>query len=173
MCFSFLHVQRKKENRRYKKDIQVVLNCEDIGRQCTRSPAFQSRGGFEWEGVWRAIAHYQQLGYTVQAVCSQVMMARNPPPPRVAAHVAKCPVIDEYDQANRGNRVTADRVFVLRLAQSYDCFFVDNSNYRVSEWEGHHEAWKWLSHTGAGMKIGYVFDKFGQFIPSRDVESLR
>jgi len=151
----------------------VVLNCEDIRNQAGRSPAFQELGF--WEGVWRVMAHYQHLGYMVQGVCSQATVCRHPPPSRVADHITKCPVVDTYGEFNgRGSdRATSDRVFVLRLAQTYHCAFVDNSNYRDSFWEGQ-ASWSWLRcDGGADLKIEYIFDKFGQFVPSRDIPAVK
>mmetsp|Transcript_59103 Transcript_59103/g.183286 ORF Transcript_59103/g.183286 Transcript_59103/m.183286 type:complete len:447 (-) Transcript_59103:50-1390(-) len=146
----------------------VVLNGEDIGREAAQCPAFEG-DAFAWEGVSRAIAHYERLGLVVQCVCMQETRSRTPPPPDLAQKILACPVIDQ-DLRPASKHRRSDRIFTLRLAETYVCPWVDNSNYRASAWEDH-SSWGWLQCVGAALKIGYVFDCFGQFVPSRNLAS--
>jgi len=144
----------------------VVLNGEDIGREAAHCPAFEGEA-FAWEAVARVVEHYERQGCITQCVCMRETHTRTPPPPDLAQKVLTCPVIDsDLNMAGGGRR--SDRIFTLRLAETYGCPWVDNSNYRASAWEGH-SSWAWLQCAGAALKIGYVFDSFGQFVPSRNL----
>mmetsp|Transcript_40446 Transcript_40446/g.112350 ORF Transcript_40446/g.112350 Transcript_40446/m.112350 type:complete len:593 (-) Transcript_40446:99-1877(-) len=148
----------------------VVLNGEDIGRKAISiSPAFADCG-FAWEAVGRAIAYFEEHGFFVQCVANQATIQRHPPPADIAGHpgLVLCPVID--DDPCFPERYS-DRTFVLRLAETYGCHWVDNNNYRASTWEGT-SSWDWLLSTGSALKVGYIFDLYKRFIPSRTAQSL-
>lgn len=143
----------------------IVLNCEDISRYANRCPAFQDLNADRWQAVARAVAYYEERGFAPQGVVRQVTTQRSTLPVGLAEKLVQCPVIDSDGRSARAQ--TPERLFALRLAQTYGCPFVDNSNYREPDWEGQ-EAWDWLQRGGADLKIQYVFDCFGQFVPSRD-----
>jgi len=145
----------------------IVLNCEDIGRCARNCTAFQQneRNYFPWDAVRSAISFYEELGFLPQPVCHQATIARCRPPADLRLKLVQCPVIDEDGRAEgRGS----DRIFVLNLAKTYGCHFVDNSNYREQVWCGQ-EQWPWLKQGGLNMKVEYIFDGFGEFLPSREV----
>eukprot|EP00913_Durusdinium_trenchii_P030863 g28905.t1 len=122
----------------------IVLNCED--------------------GLC-AIRFYEELGFWPQPVCHQATMHRHPPPAELRPKLVQCPVMDDDGrQEGRGS----DRIFVVNLAKTYACPFVDNSNYREQVWSGH-EIWPWLQKGGLAQKVEYIFDSFGEFLPSREV----
>eukprot|EP00435_Cladocopium_sp_Y103_P064780 s56_g26.t1 len=149
----------------------IVLNCEDIGSsffKCSGERCSSERERqqpFPWEAVRCAIKFYEDLGFMPQPVCHQATMARHPPPERLREKLIQCPVVDDDGrQQGRGS----DRIFVITLASTYDCPFVDNSNYREQVWNGH-ELWPWLQQEGLALKVEYIFDSFGEFLPSREV----
>jgi len=147
----------------------IVLNCEDIGSSFFKCAAFRkgdmTGGRFPWEAVRCAIKFYEDLGFMPQPVCHQATMARHPPPTDLREKLVQCPVVDDDGrQQGRGS----DRIFVITLAATYDCPFVDNSNYREQVWNGH-ELWPWLQQEGLALKVEYIFDSFGEFLPSREV----
>ncbi|CAE8623209.1 unnamed protein product [Polarella glacialis] len=150
----------------------IVLNCEDIGRCASQCCAFFGDPSdrtpfFPWEAVRRAIAYYEMLGFLPQPVCHQATMARHPPPSNLSAKLVQCPVIDNDGRSEgRGS----DRMFVLNMAKMYSCPFVDNSNYREQVWSSQ-DQWPWLQTEGLGRKVEYIFDSFGEFLPSRDVRA--
>lgn len=120
---------------------------------------------FPWDAIGRAIVFYESLGFLTQPVCHQATLARWPPPPELRLKLVQCPVVDDDGRAEgRGS----ERIFVLNLAQTYDCHFVDNSNYREQVWGGF-EQWTWLQQGGLSWKVEYIFDSFGEFLPSREV----
>ncbi|CAL1153186.1 unnamed protein product [Cladocopium goreaui] len=132
----------------------IVLNCEDIGTSFFKCSG--ERGGdrpslpFPWEAVRCAIKFYEDLGFMPQPVCHQATMARHPPPERLREKLIQCPVVDDDGRLQgRGS----DRIFVITLASTYDCPFVDNSNYREQVWNGH-ELWPWLQQEGLASKAG-------------------
>ncbi|CAK0810220.1 unnamed protein product, partial [Prorocentrum cordatum] len=131
----------------------------DVGRHRGRN--------FDWDAVRRAIEHYEEAGYEPQGVCGQATLRCNPPPSTIEDRIVPCPVIDEC-RFSQGP--TSARVFVLRLSQAYGCCFVDNSNYRLRVWE-EHSAYEWLLERGHGLKISYIFDVFGNYIPASTPES--
>jgi len=144
----------------------IVLNCEDIGSTASKCAVFGARPSpFPWEAVRCAIKFYEDLGFMPQPVCHQATMTRHPPPPELRPKLVQCPVVDEDGrQEGRGS----DRIFVINLAKTYECPFVDNSNYREQVWSGH-ELWPWLQKGGTALKVEYIFDSFGEFLPSREV----
>uniref|UniRef100_A0A7S1AL81 Uncharacterized protein n=1 Tax=Noctiluca scintillans TaxID=2966 RepID=A0A7S1AL81_NOCSC len=123
----------------------IVLNCEEMGR--TRSPAFD--GDFKWQAVERAISYYEELGFFCHNVCNQVTAQRWCPPPHLERKLVKCPVVDGCKES--------DREFVLRLAETYGCPFVDNWNYREID----------AKRLALAKKIEYIFDTQGVFVPLR------
>ncbi|CAK8999237.1 unnamed protein product [Durusdinium trenchii] len=75
-------------------------------------------------------------------------MHRHPPPAELRPKLVQCPVMDDDGrQEGRGS----DRIFVVNLAKTYACPFVDNSNYREQVWSGH-EIWPWLQKGGLAQK---------------------
>uniref|UniRef100_A0A7S1EVL8 Uncharacterized protein n=1 Tax=Noctiluca scintillans TaxID=2966 RepID=A0A7S1EVL8_NOCSC len=123
----------------------IVLNCEDIGR--SRSPAFD--GEFTWRAVEQAITYYEELGFFCHNVCNQATAQRRCPPSHLARKLVKCPVVDGCKDS--------DREFVLRLAVTHGCCFVDNWNYReIGE-----------TKQSLANKIEYIFDTQGVFVPLR------
>eukprot|EP00931_Biecheleriopsis_adriatica_P008143 TRINITY_DN109371_c0_g1_i1.p1 TRINITY_DN109371_c0_g1~~TRINITY_DN109371_c0_g1_i1.p1 ORF type:complete len:508 (-),score=65.03 TRINITY_DN109371_c0_g1_i1:54-1382(-) len=153
-------------------DAMIVLNCEDIARCAKGSSAYQGEAdrhgqSIPWEAVRRAIHFYEKLGFLPQPVCHQATLARCPPPSDLRLKLVQCPVVDD-DGRHTGGR-GSDRVFVINLAKTYDCPFVDNSNYREEVWCGHAQ-WPWLKNGGMSHKVEYIFDAFGEFLPSREVK---
>jgi len=140
----------------------IILNCEDIGRYGARF-AYPEQHSFDWEAVKLAHTHYAERGFVLQCVCRKGTVARAPPPTDLAKQIVQCPDIDIEDR--RAGR-SADRLFVLRLAQTYDCPFVDNGQYRLPTWK-HEEIFKWVSDRGEALKVEYIFDSFGHFVPLR------
>ncbi|CAJ1374073.1 unnamed protein product [Effrenium voratum] len=145
----------------------IVLNCEDIGGSASKCEIFRGEkpSAFPWEAIRCAIAFYEELGFMPQPVCHQATLARHPPPAELRSKLVQCPVVDDDGrQQGRGS----DRIFVINLAKTYDCPYVDNSNYRAEVWSKH-ELWPWLQKGGLALKVEYIFDSFGEFLPSREV----
>ncbi|CAK8998685.1 unnamed protein product [Durusdinium trenchii] len=148
----------------------IVLNCEDIGSTASKCTVFCPKGDrphmpFPWDAIRCAIRFYEELGFWPQPVCHQATMHRHPPPAELRPKLVQCPVMDDDGrQEGRGS----DRIFVVNLAKTYACPFVDNSNYREQVWSGH-EIWPWLQKGGLAQKVEYIFDSFGEFLPSREV----
>lgn len=134
----------------------VIINCDDVGRQ-------RGGGDIDWGDVRKAISHYQEAGYAPQGVYDQAKMTSNPPPADLQDLVMPCPVVDGCRNVTQGP--TSTRVFCLRLAKTYNCNFVDNSNYRSSHWQDF-EDHGWLCDHGCGLRISYMFDIFRNFIPA-------
>mmetsp|Transcript_21351 Transcript_21351/g.48094 ORF Transcript_21351/g.48094 Transcript_21351/m.48094 type:complete len:508 (+) Transcript_21351:35-1558(+) len=150
----------------------IVLNCEDICSNASKCSAFRSkssgsgdRTSFPWDAVRCVIAFYEKLGFMPQPVCHQATLARHAPSAELRQKLVQCPVVDDDGrQEGRGS----ERIFVVNLAKTYDCPFVDNSNYREQSWSGH-DLWPWLQKGGLAHKVEYIFDSFGEFLPSREV----
>jgi len=140
-------------------DQVVVLNCEDIGRTAAQCPAFSRNArGFAWDAVKGAIGHYEERNRCVQAVCCRKTVQRQPPPPELAGKLVLAPVIDECEDPGR--------LFVVQLAQTYQCPFVDNWS-RVTSSKTSFTSW--LRKDGSRQKIEYIFDSLGMFVPLRSV----
>jgi hypothetical protein len=142
----------------------VVLNCANIGHEYAR--AIGGGKGFDWEGVHRVMEYYKARGVQVHAVCSAFTKKRNPIPDRLRhlhQHVIQTPTIDVVGK-------DVDDLFTLRLAQEHDCEWIDNDNYRNWETEraGVSSTFpEWLKANKARLKIGFIFTKAGQFVPTR------
>lgn len=145
----------------------IVLNGEDICFHASRCAAYQDMGPLPWKALEAVVKYYEELGFVTQPVIRQVTVLKNPPPPGLAEKLVQCPVID---QDGRTEGRGADRIFVLRLAQTYRCSFVDNSNYREAAWQGQ-DTWPWLQQEGLSLKVGYIFDNFGNVVPARTVHA--
>ncbi|CAE7403367.1 unnamed protein product [Symbiodinium natans] len=144
----------------------IVLNCEDIGSSA-KSGVFRPPKGtsYPWDAVRCAIKFYEKLGFMTQPICHQATLAKHSPPAELRKKLVQCPVVDDDGrQEGRGS----ERIFVVTLAKTYDCPFVDNSNYREQAWSGH-DLWPWLQKGGLAHKVEYIFDGFGEFLPSREV----
>lgn len=137
----------------------IVLNCEEIGR-CPQASWRQCRWDFAWDYVETAVAYYTERGYDVQGVILQSTASRTPPPAKLEKILVRSPVMDECPEG-----LTSDRLFVVRLAQTYNCDFVDNWNYR--EFNGKGDLDVWLRNVGLQRKVEYIFDTCGSFLPLR------
>lgn len=148
----------------------IVLNCEDIGSSASKGGMFRPKGSsYPWDAVRCAIKFYEKLGFMTQPVCHQATLARHSPPAELRKKLVQCPVVDDDGrQEGRGS----ERIFVVTLAKTYECPFVDNSNYREQAWSGH-DLWPWLQKAGLALKVEYIFDGFGEFLPSREVTPER
>ncbi|CAE7304301.1 unnamed protein product [Symbiodinium sp. CCMP2456] len=148
----------------------IVLNCEDIGSSASKGGMFRPKGSsYPWDAVRCAIKFYEKLGFMTQPVCHQATLARHSPPAELRKKLVQCPVVDDDGrQEGRGS----ERIFVVTLAKTYECPFVDNSNYREQAWSGH-DLWPWLQKEGLALKVEYIFDGFGEFLPSREVTPER
>jgi len=150
----------------------VVLNCANIGFQYSylRSGNAASQGPcrFDWEGVRQAIRFYKRCGVVPQGICQHRIALYSPVPQDLQECVTVCPHVDDQSDA--------DDLFTIRVAMRYSCQFVDNDNYR--DWKHDpkrtdHDVREWLLHgDGAHLKVTYVFDTFGRFIPSAQPPSL-
>eukprot|EP00747_Dinoflagellata_sp_TGD_P104001 gnl/TRDRNA2_/TRDRNA2_169140_c0_seq1.p1 gnl/TRDRNA2_/TRDRNA2_169140_c0~~gnl/TRDRNA2_/TRDRNA2_169140_c0_seq1.p1 ORF type:complete len:537 (+),score=79.85 gnl/TRDRNA2_/TRDRNA2_169140_c0_seq1:154-1611(+) len=147
----------------------MVLNCEDIGRHRVGGRE-QDRHYIDWDGVREAIMYYEDRGFLCHSVCRRSTLDRCVPPSDIAGKIVHCPVID--DNTREGQTRRTDRFFVLRLAEIYSCQFVDNHHYRPGEWELEDataaEAFSWYHEKGgSSLKVEYVFDDCGSFVPLR------
>merc|ERR1712048_244634 len=147
----------------------VVLNCANIGcmyAECLRhgSGSTSQRVGckFSWEGIRQAFRFYDESGMLSQGVCKNRTAVLSPVPADLKARVIVCPVVDDHGDA--------DDLFTIRLAMHYGCQFVDNDNYR--DWKHQPDKWgtdedvrSWLQGEGARLKVPFVFDRTGRFIP--------
>ncbi|CAK0869514.1 unnamed protein product [Prorocentrum cordatum] len=156
--------------RRLRRTRTVVLNCANIG--CVYAANRRRRDGelagkmqgsynnFEWEGVRKAMEYYWDRGVTPQGVCKHRTAQLSPVPLDLRDHVSLCPVVD--------NQAGIDDLFTIRVAMKYGCQLVDNDNYR--DWKAgvHEDVRQWLSSEGAGasLKVTYIFDLNGRFLPS-------
>mmetsp|Transcript_50617 Transcript_50617/g.147174 ORF Transcript_50617/g.147174 Transcript_50617/m.147174 type:complete len:540 (-) Transcript_50617:28-1647(-) len=145
----------------------VVLNCEDIGAFAACSPSLWGRG-FPWKAVERAVSYFEALGYDTWPVIGSITAMRHPPPRDLEAKLVRIPAIDADPGGGIPRARTPQRVSVLRMAEEYQCWWVDNANYRASSWEGH-ASWEWLQISGMDRKVEYLFDTFGNFVPLRNV----
>lgn len=140
----------------------VVLNCANIGFHYAAATE-REEGHFSWEGVRRAIKFYDDAGLKPQGVCKNRTALMCPVPDDLAARVSVCPVVDDLPDV--------DDLFTIRMAQRFDCQYVDNDNYR--DWKmdrekrgTDNELREWLVNgKGARLKVTYVFDGTGNFIP--------
>lgn len=158
----------------------VVINCANVGclyaesRRQLLQGSYQSPNSseqnFDWEGVRRAFQFYESHGLRPQGVCKNRTAVVAPVPPDLDSRVIVCPVVD--------NQKDADDLFTIRLAMRYSCQFVDNDNYR--DWKHEEGKWgtddhirEWLLHgDGVALKVSYVFDRTGRFIPSAPPRSI-
>ncbi|CAE7371551.1 unnamed protein product, partial [Symbiodinium necroappetens] len=110
---------------------------------------FRPKGSsYPWDAVRCAIKFYEKLGFMTQPVCHQATLARHSPPAELRKKLVQCPVVDDDGrQEGRGS----ERIFVVTLAKTYECPFVDNSNYREQAWSGH-DLWPWLQKAGLALK---------------------
>merc|ERR1719282_8313 len=150
----------------------VVLNCANIGCAYVKAVRRNGRGtdhlsscNFDWEGVRRAFQFYEKNGVLPQGVCKNRTAVLSPVPEDLKPRIIVCPVVDDHPDA--------DDLFTIRLAMKYRCQLVDNDNYR--DWKsGEHgniddEVRNWLIRgEGAKLKVTYVFDCMGLFLPSID-----
>mmetsp|Transcript_7559 Transcript_7559/g.13979 ORF Transcript_7559/g.13979 Transcript_7559/m.13979 type:complete len:570 (+) Transcript_7559:56-1765(+) len=151
---------------RLRPERMVVLNCANIGFQynylCSGSAATQGSCRFNWEGVRQAILFYERCGVVPQGICQHRTALYSPVPQDLQERVTVCPHVDDQNDA--------DDLFTIRVAMRYSCQFVDNDNYR--DWKHDpqrtdHDVREWLLYgDGARLKVTYVFDRFGRFIPS-------
>lgn len=151
----------------------VVINCANVGtvfcesrKQLYAAQLTETGGskkGFMWEGVRRAFQYYESHGLKPQGVCKNRTAVLSPVPDDLKSRVIVCPVVDDQRDT--------DDLFTIRLAMRYGCQLVDNDNYR--DWK-HQENKRgtddiirdWLLGAGARLKVSYVFDRTGRFIPS-------
>lgn len=136
----------------------VVLNACNLGF------GYTGDGRFTWEGVRQAVRYYEERGVAVQAVCKFRTAKLSPVPEDLKAVTVVCPIIDQQPDA--------DDLFGIRLAMDHSCQLVDNDNYR--DWKYKEDMWcsdedlrNWLTTAeGTLLKVNYVFDCSGKFIPS-------
>lgn len=141
----------------------IVLNADDILHSAARATCFGV--AFCWDAVLKAVSFYEDFGFVVQAICSRATLSRAPAPPRsLSERLVAIPVVDSVGSYT-------ERLFALRMVQTYGCHFVDNTNFRCSRFAKDHEAlWQWFSAAGgAALQVGYIFDTLGAFVPSRTV----
>mmetsp|Transcript_175176 Transcript_175176/g.561801 ORF Transcript_175176/g.561801 Transcript_175176/m.561801 type:complete len:552 (+) Transcript_175176:72-1727(+) len=141
----------------------IVLNADDILHSAAMATCFGV--AFCWDAVLRAVSFYEDLGFVVQAICSRATLSRAPAPPRsLSERLVAIPVVDSVGSYT-------ERLFALRMVQTYGCHFVDNTNFRCSRFAKDHEAlWQWFSAAGgSALQVGYIFDTLGAFVPSRTV----
>lgn len=146
----------------------IILNCEDIGRHSSDSQGGRSWGDshFDWALVERAVRHYEELGYEPHAVVRRTTTLHAAQAPEaVAQRLVLCPVMDAA-------ALSEDRLFVVRFAQTHSCHFVDNSNYRDAEQLLGRELHAWFANRSGELKVEYVFDAFGRFLPLRKVSNV-
>jgi len=152
----------------------VVINCANVGTVYSESrrqlyathltdPGSSSKKGFDWDGVRRVFQYYGSHGLQPQGVCKNRTAVVSPVPVDLKAKVIVCPVVDDQRDA--------DDLFTIRLAMRYGCQLVDNDNYR--DWKREEGKWgttddirDWLHGDGVRLKVSYVFDRMGRFIPS-------
>jgi len=138
----------------------VILNCANLGHTYTHERGLGQR--FDWEGVRKAIRFYDDLGVASQGVCKRRTAMKSPVPADLKSRVVVCPTVDDDGDA--------DDLYTIRMAMHYGCHFVDNDNYR--DWKRNRDkscedVQEWLSRgDGAKLKVTYIFDYFGRFIPS-------
>jgi hypothetical protein len=139
----------------------IVLTVEDVIKTAARSQAFRhaKQDGLFWQAVSRVVDHYEDRGFVAQCLARQVTLLWWPPPRQLAAKVVSVPSID--------NCTEPDRQFQLRLAQTYDCFFLSNSNFREIQSEESHPCYAWFKDYAPKLKIEYIFGVDGVFVPGR------
>eukprot|EP00927_Polykrikos_kofoidii_P056026 TRINITY_DN50204_c0_g1_i1.p1 TRINITY_DN50204_c0_g1~~TRINITY_DN50204_c0_g1_i1.p1 ORF type:complete len:656 (-),score=47.10 TRINITY_DN50204_c0_g1_i1:144-2111(-) len=148
---------------------QVVLNCANIGHTYAET-VLHRRGKFSWQGVHTAMEYYRSRGFYVHAVCKRETHHRNPIPDKfwcLQRCVIDTPVVDVVGQS-------VDDLFTLRIARKENCFFVDNDNYR--DWKKTNDFQRaraaddiseWLRDNESRLKICYIFQADGQFVPHK------
>lgn len=142
---------------------QVVLNCANIGHTFS-AEVLHRKGEFAWDGVRRAIEYYESKGVQVHAVCKASTLHRNPIPEEdQRLQIIKIPSVDVVGKG-------IDDLYTLRIAQENDCQFVDNDNYRY--WKKpqagvSRELHQWLCANEQRLKVSYIFDADGRFVPQR------
>eukprot|EP00927_Polykrikos_kofoidii_P009983 TRINITY_DN14206_c0_g1_i1.p1 TRINITY_DN14206_c0_g1~~TRINITY_DN14206_c0_g1_i1.p1 ORF type:complete len:519 (+),score=83.50 TRINITY_DN14206_c0_g1_i1:205-1761(+) len=151
--------------------VDVILNCANLGcayvntlRDLGRfSREIEPFNNFSWDGVRRAVDYYQDRGLLVQGVCKNRTARLAPVPDDLRGFVIVCPVVDDIRDV--------DDLFTIRLAMQHGCQFIDNDNYRDWKFEtqkhgSEEDVRHWLVHgEGVRLKVSYVFDCFGQFVP--------
>jgi len=139
----------------------VAFGVEDVTRAAQRSPAFAIWEECAWKAIAKVTAHYKDRGFGVQCFVRQDTLQRCPPPRELLSTLVPCPPMDTWRDA--------EQHFLLRFAQTYDGHFVSNSNFRDVHEGDSHPCHDWLLRRGTFLKVEYVFDIGGVYIPTRSV----
>eukprot|EP00415_Alexandrium_ostenfeldii_P003723 UN3723 len=141
----------------------VVINCANVGFDSNhqRGGGVGGQQRFDWEAVRQAFRFYDDLHVTAQGVCKKRTADLTPVPADLKSRVVICPPVDDEGDI--------DDLYTIRVAMCYGCQFVDNDNYR--DWKrdidkGSQEVRAWLQGDGAKLKVTFIFDANGRFVPS-------
>mmetsp|Transcript_474 Transcript_474/g.852 ORF Transcript_474/g.852 Transcript_474/m.852 type:complete len:900 (+) Transcript_474:70-2769(+) len=140
---------------RGKRPSYVVLSSQSLGKAYQRSVLHQEHG-LSWEGVRAAHEYYHTQNVKVLTVVNE--NRAHVVPSDLASKVVLTP------QFGHGHPLDQLDLFMLRLSMEFDCQYVDNRQRYFADML-HSDLQEWLTGRGEQLKVEFVFDVNGRFIP--------